>query len=1483
MSGQQTFITNFVFHLRYFSCSILTFIILGISVSVSFGADDPGFSDNGTNVIRSGGKRSKSQINQYIKTMQNEMKDGLAADPAERWLKQDKTGKYAVQKKFAYSVHTSKKALEKIQKNIEQGSDISSEIETLLGIRDAVKGADKAMQVKFSDVEQKCKDENFSAVIIERHIKMVEEHNENVQTLLDSFDELNQMANEEAWDEIPELIGLIKKQLDDYQVIKEPPLLQKSQPHGIMYIEAPRVDIEETVIPSMAPNASDEDGKTTLESTKAIEPTILKEDEDAITPMFVLGPPVAEDLEPTLDVQITQEIIDLAASLDNSPLKIYEYVRNNFEFEPYLGSRKGSQETLNQMAGNDYDLASLLIALLRASGISARYVQGTVEMPVDRAKNWLGVNDGPTAGNILTTVGMDGVNYYLDDEHVSIRCSRVWVEAYIPYTNYRGVGNDESGKMWVPMDPAMKQHDYQEGIDIPKEMGFDAESFISDYISTFHELSPVELYMQQINDYLAANYPEYSYEDIVRTRTIAQENFGFIPGSLPFIVRSVDSDFAEIPSDKRYKMRFRLYNGGTTFIDYTANLPEIAGKRVTISYIPATQADEDVIVSYGGMYDTPPYLINLRPVLKIDGHDVAVSSAGIGMGKTHSSDMHFTTPTGQNNTTPVVSNSIIAGTYQAIGIDTGRINPDIFMPESGGETPSIDDITGGKLWKTAMGYLDRVERNDEEVEKTMQVVITKDVSEAIVENTILVTYSGSTPQSFEWRGMVVDADRCTVGPFPVDGDNDKQKAFMVLSGADGSISENRIFEDTFDEEAVSTIKILELASDMGIPIYTFNSSNIGSIYSSLNLSSTVESAIYSAVAGGQEVTVPRDNITYLEWYGTGYIDMDPISGAAGYIISGGHSGGATVDIWISWKMLWGVLAGEIFHDIDHITADITFPPADGEYFPSLTWWDFLNSNKLHFDVTYTIHYDDGGNNTIYENYYPHYPYPAGEYTFYAEWDTGEERKFKVFGVEIETPDGENAIVECDPITLKTKFTPSAPSSPTYQWSKSWSLGCLFGSGEGTFTPDNAADTEFEGTTSGGIAAEIAVSNTYGTTKATKCLTVVGVEKIKAEDSDDSSNYVEDIDKATESDIQTIYVAKSDTGTVNISVEPAPSSITESELPTDWKIEKVSGSLAFDGAVGKLSAKVKKDTSGDIIVKITPCSSSSAHFQVKIIVLEIVFDPAKVNKKNMSTNEYGEYEKCAAKVWETSEELDLFEYLAGDWSGSLAELKDKVEWGIDDAWQDSGALDYGGEPSDQRIISFEVDVRFKNYTNVSDRLILVIIPRSTSTGFNNWYAAQSADRGWLEELPSLYSRVNNNADPEPDTCDPQRWDTPDFSVNTHYHPGASIEMRSEETEGGHGHQACYNAARNLINSGVSAGTADRSHPSNLIGSDSHANLDVIPFIWSLQLDGNPVMGTTLNLNLTGPIFYSGSNVDNYLDVRPPIANSKSQIEPDECSE
>ena len=755
-----------------------------------------------------------------------------------------------------------------IKEKLEQGKNIDEESDLLVKKgKDLVQGNLEIIR-KFNEIKRECQERGYSQTILDRHAQMVQEHKNGIRELLGLLKNLEDHSGKEG---LSEKIEKLHKFFSDKKFKEDPPLVNaQALPVNIMKMEAPVVQALEQEAPVVQ----------ALEQEAPVD--------------ISAAPPTQDDLDPTIDVQFTQDITDLANSLDNSPLKMYEYVKNNFEFETYLGSRKGSQETLNHRSGNDYDLSSLLIALFRVSNIPARYVTGIVEMTPDMAKNWLGVEDAATAGSILTTAGMEGVVVDYGGGNVVIQCRRVWVEAYIPYTNYRGIGNDDTGKMWVPMEPAFKQYDYQAGIDIPDEMGFDAKSFVDSYSSTFHTESPVELFKQQITDYLTVNYPDLTYENILRTRSLRSEVLGIIPGSLPYKLLSRDGEYSEIASDKRYQIRFYIHDSGST-LDYTANLPEIAGKQVTISYIGATAADQQIIDDAGGLYEvTQPWLVHLKPVLKIDGCDVATGSGEVTMGVRQDSDMYFTPPVGANNVVPAIYNTIVAGTYQGIGIDTWKVVTDFFAPMS---TTCEESYTGYLLHDTALKYLGRVNNADKELGKTMQIVIMNDVAEAIVEHVVKVTYDFyGSPLTFEWSGLRVDADRKIVGSFSVTGE-DESCNFMRLTGADGSISENRLFEDAFEEEAVSTIKILELASDMGIPIHEFDGTHCSTIYSTLNLSSSVENAICTAVSNGHVVTVPRDNITYYDWTGTGYIDMDPDDCAAGYIISGGRSGGETVKEW----------------------------------------------------------------------------------------------------------------------------------------------------------------------------------------------------------------------------------------------------------------------------------------------------------------------------------------------------------------------------------------------------------------------------------------------------------------------------------------------------------------------------------------------------------------------------------------------------------
>ena len=76
----------------------------------------------------------------------------------------------------------------------------------------------------------------------------------------------------------------------------------------------------------------------------------------------------------TTDPFIQQE----AAVLDYNAQNIFNFLQNDIGYNSYLGSLRGARGTLWSDAGNALDVASLGVALMRASGIPAQYVQGTL-------------------------------------------------------------------------------------------------------------------------------------------------------------------------------------------------------------------------------------------------------------------------------------------------------------------------------------------------------------------------------------------------------------------------------------------------------------------------------------------------------------------------------------------------------------------------------------------------------------------------------------------------------------------------------------------------------------------------------------------------------------------------------------------------------------------------------------------------------------------------------------------------------------------------------------------------------------------------------------------------------------------------------------------------------------------------------------------------------------------------------------------------
>jgi len=138
-------------------------------------------------------------------------------------------------------------------------------------------------------------------------------------------------------------------------------------------------------------------------------------------------------------VQITPELEALAQELEHNPVKIYNWVHDNIQFIPTNGSIQGSQLTLETKSGNATDTANLLIARRRASGIHARYVYGTVQIPIEKVMNWVGGVTVPEAAiQLLGQGGIPTAGLTQGGQIAFVKMEHVWVEAYVDFFPSRG-------------------------------------------------------------------------------------------------------------------------------------------------------------------------------------------------------------------------------------------------------------------------------------------------------------------------------------------------------------------------------------------------------------------------------------------------------------------------------------------------------------------------------------------------------------------------------------------------------------------------------------------------------------------------------------------------------------------------------------------------------------------------------------------------------------------------------------------------------------------------------------------------------------------------------------------------------------------------------------------------------------------------------------------------------------------------------------
>jgi len=299
----------------------------------------------------------------------------------------------------------------------------------------------------------------------------------------------------------------------------------------------------------------------------------------------------------SLAIDATPEITELARALGNDPKLIYDYVHNHIDYVPYFGSLKGATLTYLDGTGNDFDQASLMIALLRVWGYNAQYVYGTMTIPGSQLANWLGVDQqSGTIGKVLPSGGIPVSNIQADG---TATVTRVWVTATINGIPYL-------------FDPAFKSYTYNSKINLGQAMGYNQSDFLAaattgatvgpNYVQNLNETNlrnKLATYATNLVGAVRSQYPNNEVKEIIGGRKIVQTNLTSYATTLPFTPTSTDT-WSDIPASKITTLRIQHVG-----INYQFNTPDLSGKRLTLTYAGS----------------------NNHPVITLDGYPVASGTA----------------------------------------------------------------------------------------------------------------------------------------------------------------------------------------------------------------------------------------------------------------------------------------------------------------------------------------------------------------------------------------------------------------------------------------------------------------------------------------------------------------------------------------------------------------------------------------------------------------------------------------------------------------------------------------------------------------------------------------------------------------------------------------------------------------------------------------------------------------------------------------
>lgn len=601
----------------------------------------------------------------------------------------------------------------------------------------------------------------------------------------------------------------------------------------------------------------------------------------ALPLLGALPAPAAEDLAETPETRRTPRIVQLQQSLGASPVALYNYVHTRIAPELYFGSKKGAEATLDEESGNDFDQASLLIALLRAAGIPARYEYGTVALSKEQALSLTGAVDVRSAASVLSRVAPSAIS----PDGTTIQMERAWVRAHVPYGDYRGTGAGGT-KVWVRLDPAMKRVTYQPAVKLKGLVHFDFNS----YVSQLRPETPKEVYEAQLLAAAKAQNLCNSLEDALVKPRITEDAFSLLPAEHPAKVVQSLLLFTRPPQNMRYEIEISV-DDATRSLEFVS----LQNHSLSLQYPGATAADRDAISAAGGVVNVVPYRVSVTPTLLVDGQPVG-QFASVNPGTPQALSVRVTIPHGG---VALMTHHVVAGALYGLLVQGGTVPQSRVDALAAALTGKSGDALVDAQLQLALAWYERT--NDVDSKRLYGLNgygSTKDVLAALAGKKISAEFQAGIPVSLAPDNYVLDVRRDTLSPVALDGDDSMNVELTKLNGYHGSALEHKVWENVLASDGISTMKVLQASGSQGVQVLTLTSNTDPRRAQLAGYSASTLQDVDQALRANWTVIIPQRPVNHLRYQNVeGYILQNPADGTGSYMIgsllNGGESDGSS--------------------------------------------------------------------------------------------------------------------------------------------------------------------------------------------------------------------------------------------------------------------------------------------------------------------------------------------------------------------------------------------------------------------------------------------------------------------------------------------------------------------------------------------------------------------------------------------------------------